>query len=182
MFSDTALACFHNSNASTSRQLPVELSLTPLSPARPGGLGALAMGWLLRGFPLGSRPRCSPEAALRAVPWPPLPSWLRPGTVPEQGHARTLGTDGPLCAAGDGLVSSPSARAASPPRFPSPGIPWRAARSTGLHPAPSWRSSSSQASFWEYSMEGSASVPAGAPCCSLVRGAVDVSPQCQVLW
>lgn len=60
MFSDTALACFHNSNASTSRQLPVELSLSPLSPARPGELGALAMGWRLRGFPLGSRPQCSP--------------------------------------------------------------------------------------------------------------------------
>lgn len=125
MFSDTALACFHNSNASTSRQPPAELSLTPLSPARPGEPGALAMGWRLRGFPLASRPRCSPETALRAVPWPPLPSRLRPGAVPTQGHARTLGTVGLLCAAGDGLVSSPSARAASPPRFPSPGIRWR---------------------------------------------------------
>lgn len=61
MFSDTALACFHNSNSSTSRQLPAELSLSPLSPARPGLLGALEMGWGLRGFPLGSWSRCSPE-------------------------------------------------------------------------------------------------------------------------
>lgn len=133
MFSDTALACFHNSNASTSRQLPAELSLSPLSPARPGELGALAMGWRLRGFPLGSRPRCSPEPrcsqgrdlAASAIP---AATWhcAHAGTCSDPWHGWAL------CVEGDRLVSSPSLRPAPPSRFPSPGIRWRAARSAGL--------------------------------------------------
>lgn len=75
MFSDTALACFHNSNASTSRQLPAELSLSPLSPARPGEPGALAMGWRLRGF----RWDPGPSAAPRQLVGPCLGCLSHPG-------------------------------------------------------------------------------------------------------
>lgn len=69
MFSGTALACFHNSNASTSRQLPAELSLTPLSPARPGN--GLATAGLPVGIPAPVQPRDSSQGrALAASPIP----------------------------------------------------------------------------------------------------------------
>lgn len=46
MFSDTALACFHNNNASTSRQLPAEPSPASAEPGlRPPPASPGALGW-----------------------------------------------------------------------------------------------------------------------------------------
>lgn len=120
------------------------------------------MGWRLRGFPLASRPRCSAGAAPRAVPWLPLASWRRPGTVPPQGHAWTLGTDG--------LFAALSAA-------PLPGVPHHhVSHLLAGSTEHSWRSSSCQASPWECPKEGPACAPAVALRCSLLKRAVGVSP------